>query len=92
MISEFRESFARNVSFPPPWNLFTDYTPSTTDSISTSIDYFLQRSLDNAKDFGKLRQGIPGILSGASSLINEFEGDYLCNASLSSRTNVAVTI
>jgi hypothetical protein len=39
-------------------------------------------TLDNAKDFARLRQSIPGILDSTSILINELEGDHLCNISM----------
>lgn len=45
LLSEYRESFVRNLTFPSPQN----------DTNQTSIDYFLQHLLDNEKDFNQLR-------------------------------------
>ena len=42
----------------------------------------MQLSLDNAKDFNDLRQNMPGLLSGAASLIESLEGPGLCNVTM----------
>ena len=45
LLAEYRDSFSRNMSFPPPAN-------STEKS---SLDHFLNRTLENEKQYNKLR-------------------------------------
>lgn len=59
LMTEFRESFSRNMSFVPPIN-------STANS---SLDYFLTLSMENEQSYNKLRQQLPPILQYANSYI-----------------------
>ena len=49
---------------------------------TNTIDYFLEQTLEKAKDFNLLRQNLPGILSGTGGLISSYEGTDFCNQTM----------
>ena len=84
LIAYYRESLARNTTLQmAPGDL-----EGTDNTITVStIDYFMDKTLANEKQYNQLRKNLPKLMHNAYSFIDDIEGEGLCLLqSVSNRT------
>ena len=81
LISYYRESVARNFTIPMRPG---DFDGSSNLTWVSSVNYFIEKNLNNEKQYNQLRVSLPSLLSQSADLIKHIESDQFCSFNLSS--------